>query len=128
MSKFVSFVGMVTTLLMAYVCNLLIEGIRLKALATFNLAPYMWLAGIANLFLAILLLLLTWHVVFRADRSIFVSSVFVLFGLALTFASALEMSVASTTAFSPTSYVSYAAAFVTIIGIAAFVLPRRPSN
>jgi len=128
MSKIISFAGLVTTLIMAYACDLLIDAIRIKALATFVFAPYLWLAGIVNLFLAILLLLLTWYVVFRANKSTLVSSLFVIIGLALTFVSAIVPPLISRAAFAPNSHVLYVAAFVTVIGIAGFVIPRQLST
>jgi hypothetical protein len=134
MSKIVSFAGLVATFLVAYACDRWVESLRIEATRTFAFAPYLWLAGAANLLSAIVLLLLTWYVIFRADKSTLVFLVFVLIGLALTFASAIELSVTSTLpslflveSFTPNSHVVYVAAFVAIIGIAGFVLPRRLS-
>jgi hypothetical protein len=132
MSKMVSFAGLVATFIMAYAFDRWVEFLRVEASRTFALAPYLWLAGAANLLLAITLLLLTWYVIFRADKSTLVSSVFVLVGLAFTFASTINMSLASPlpslglVEFStPGSHVLYVSAFVAVIGIAGFVLPRR---
>jgi hypothetical protein len=134
MSKIVSFAGMAATFLMAYACDRWVELLRIEATQNFAIASYLWVAGAANLLLAIALLLLTWYVIFRTGRSTLVSSVFVLVGLALTFALAIDISVASTLPplgivefLTPNSYVLYVAAFVTVIGIAGFVLPRRLS-
>jgi hypothetical protein len=92
----------------------------------------MWLASAANLLLAIPLLFLIWYVIFRANRSMFVSIVFVLIGLGITFASAIDISLASTLPpigivelLMPNSHLVYVAAFITIIGIAGFGLPRH---
>ena len=134
MSKIVSFAGMVATFLMAYACDRWVELLRIEATQNFAIASYLWVAGAANLLLAIALLLLTWYVIFRTGRSTLVSSVFVLVGLALTFALAIDISVAATLPplgivefLTPNSRVLYVAAFVTVIGIAGFVLPRRLS-
>jgi hypothetical protein len=134
MSKIVSFTGLAATFLVAYACDRWVQSLRMEATRTFVFAPYLWLAGAANLLLAIALLLLIWYVIFWADQSTLVSSMFVLIGLALTFASAIEMSAASTLPplsiaefFTPNSHVLYVAAFVAVIGIAGFVLPRRRS-
>lgn len=126
MSKILSFAGLVFTFVMAYASDLLVDAFRKRAATTFTYTPYLWLAGVVNIFLAILLLLLTWYVVFRSDKSLFVSSMFVLIGLALTFAATLPP-IYTQVAFTPNSHVLYVAAFVTVIGIAGFVLPRQLS-
>lgn len=133
MSKIVSFAGLVATFFVAYACDRWVELLRNRSTTqNFAIASYLWIAGAANLLLAIALLLLTWYVIFRAGRSTLVSSVFVLVGLALTFACAIDISVASTLPplgivefLTPNSHVLYVAAFVAVIGIAGFVLPRR---
>jgi len=133
MSKIASFAGLVTTFIVAYACDRWVEFLQVQAYRSFVLAPYLWLAGMANLILAIALLLLTWHVIFWANKSRLVSSMFALVGLAFTFAAAFNMSLpsplpAGIVEFStPGSHVLYVAAFVAVIGIAGFILPRRSS-
>jgi hypothetical protein len=128
MSKIISFGGLVTTLIIAYACDLLIELIRVRAFATFVFTPYLLLAGIVNLFLAILVFLLTWYIVFRADKSTLVSSTFVLIGLALIFVPVIVPSLISRVAFTPNSHMLYVSGFITVIGIAGFVIPKRLST
>jgi len=130
MPKIVSFAGLVATFFVAYVCDRWVELLRIEATQNFAIASYLWIAGIANLLLAIALLLLSWHVIFRTSKSTLVSSVFVLVGLALTFASAIDMSVASTLPplgivefLMPNSHLFYVASFVAVIGIAGLCSP-----
>jgi hypothetical protein len=101
MSKIISFGGLVTTLIIAYACDL---------------------------FLAILVYLLTWYVVFRADKSTLISSTFVLIGLALIFVPVIVPSLISRVAFTPNSHMLYVSGFITVIGIAGFVIPKQLST
>jgi hypothetical protein len=135
MSKIVSFAGLVITFFGAFACDRWIELMRIETTQSFAIGPFLWISGVANLLLAIALLALAWYVIFRAGRSILVSSVFILVGLTLTFASAIDITVASTLPplgvyeyLVPTSHVLYAAAIVAVTGIAGFVLPKPPSN
>jgi hypothetical protein len=132
MSKIVSFAGLAATFIVAYACDRWGEFLRVEASRTFAMAPYLWLSGAANLLLALALFLLLWYVIFRATKSTLVSALFVLIGLGLTFAAAVGMSLASPfppfgiVEFStPGSHVLYVSAFVTVIGIAGFILPKR---
>jgi len=132
MSKIVSFAGLIITLFVAYACDRWVELLRVEATQNFAIASYLWIAGAANLLLAIAVLLLTWYVLLRVSRSNVVYAVFVLVGLALTFAEAIEISVASTLPplgiyeyLLPTSHVLAVAALVAVIGIAGLVFPRR---
>ena len=132
MSKLISFAGLAATFMIAYACDRWIDALRLEVTRTFAVASFLWSASVANLILAITLLLLTWYVIFKADKSTLVSSVFLLIGLVITFAAAIGMSVASTLPplgiaelLTPGSHMLYVAPFVAVIGIAGFVLPRR---
>jgi hypothetical protein len=135
MLKIVSFSGLVATFIVAYACDRWVESLRVVATQPFAIASYLWFAGVANLLIAIAILLLLWYVVIRADKSAVVSLVFVLVGLGLTFTPAIEMFVASTLPplgimefLTPNSHVLYVAAFTTIIGVAGFVFPIRHST
>ena len=134
MSKILSFAGLVITFFVAFVCYRWIELLRIEATQSFVIAPFLWIAGAANLLLAIALLALAWYVIFRAGKSILVSSVFVLVGLALTFASAIDITVTSSLPplgiyeyLVPNSHVLYAAAIVAVTGIAGFFRQKQPS-
>ena len=127
MSKILSIAGLVITIFVAFVCDRWIELLRIEATQSFAIAPYLWIAGAANLLLAIALLALAWYVIFRAGKSILVSSVFVLVGFALTFASVIDITVTSTLPplgiyeyLLPNSHVLYVAAIVAVTGIAGF--------
>ena len=127
MSKILSFAGLVITFFGAFICDRWLELLRIETARSFAIAPYLWIAGAANLLLAIALLALAWYVIFRVGKSIWVSSVFVFVGLALTFASAIDISVTSTLPplgiydyLVPNSHVLYAAAIVAATGIAGF--------
>ena len=132
MSKIVSFAGLVATFMVAYACDRWVEFLRVEASRTFTIAPYLWLASTANLFLAMAILLLTWYVIIRANKSTLVFSVFMLIGLVFAFVPAINMSLASPlpslgmVEFStPGSHVLYVSAFVAVISISGFVLQRR---
>jgi hypothetical protein len=135
MSKIKSFAGLVITFGIAFGCDLWVESLRRNLTLNSDISAFLWQAGIANLLLAIALLLLTWYVLFWVKRSKLVSAIFLLFGLVITFVSALEISFASTLPplgvvefLTPNSHVLYAAAFVAILGLAGFFLPRRTSH
>jgi hypothetical protein len=132
MSEAMSFLGLVATLALAYGCDRWVEALRVRATLPSATASFLWQAGVANLLLAMALITLAWFAIYRAVRSKLVSSVFLLTGLAVTFAVAIEISVVSTLPplgivefFTPNSHVLYTAAFVAIIGVAGFILPRR---
>jgi hypothetical protein len=133
MSKTMSLTGLVCTFLAAYACDRWVESLRAEAFNTFNATgTFLWLAGVANILLAIALLLLAWHVLFRSDKSILISAVFMLVGLGVSFACAIEVSIASTLPplgivefLTPNSHVLYVAAFAVVVGSAGLVLPRR---
>lgn len=79
-----------------------------------------------------MLLLLAWYVLSRARRDIWVGAVFVVVGLVLAFALAIEMSLERVW-FSDRvmnlagygSYGHYVAAFAAVIGIACLLAPKR---
>jgi hypothetical protein len=132
MSKIVSFAGLVGTFIVAYACERVWRYLLLKASQTLVFGTYVWLESVVILILASVLMLLAWYVVFRTRRDVWVASVFVLIGIGVTFAYAIEISLHSALILpgmeeflAPRSYVHYAAAFVTVIGIASFVVPRR---
>ena len=132
MSKIKSLVGLVITFVIAFGCDLWIEALRAEMTQTFSISSFLWQAGIANLFLAIALLLLAWYVLFWVKKSKLVLAVFLLFGLVITFISSLEVSLTGILPplgvveyLTPNSHVLYAAAFTAILGLAGFVLPER---
>jgi hypothetical protein len=125
MSKIISFAGLLTTFVMAYASDHLIEVVRRRALVTFSFTPYLLLASVINILVAIILFLLTWYVVFRADKSALISSAFVLIGLVLTFVSTLVPGLISDAAFMPPSHMLHVAAFAIVIGIAGFIIPKQ---
>jgi ABC-type transport system involved in cytochrome c biogenesis permease subunit len=132
MSKVISFAGLVAAFALAYGCDRWVEALRENVIQPSSTASFLWQAGVANLLLAIALLALTWYANFEAKRSKLISSVFLLIGLIVTFAVAIEASVSSTLPplgivefLTPNSHVLYAAAFVAVIGIAGFVLPKQ---
>jgi len=135
MSQIVSFSGLVITFVLAYGCDRWVESLRAEMTGTFNISSFLWQTGVANLLLAIALLLLTWYVIFWVNRSKLVSAVFLLVGLAVTFATAMEMSFASTLPplgivefLTPNSHVVYVAAFIAALGLAGLVLPMRAAS
>ena len=135
MSKIKSFAGLVITFGIAFGCDLWVESLRRNLTLNSDISAFLWQAGIANLLLAIVLLLLTWYVLFWAKRSKLVSALFLLIGLVITFISALEISLAGTLPplgivefLTPNSHVLYAAALVAILGLAGFLLPTRTTN
>ena len=135
MSKIVSFAGLVITFFGAFACDRWIELLRIETTQSFVIGPYLWMAGIANLLLAVLLIALAWFVIFRSGRSILVSSVFVVVGLVLTFATAIDITFTSSLPplgiynyLLPTSHVLCAAAIVAVIGIASLIFPKHLST
>ncbi|MGA9397342.1 MAG: hypothetical protein WBV22_03690 [Anaerolineaceae bacterium] len=132
MSQIVSFAGLGFTFVLAYGCDRWIESLRAELAEMFNISSFLWQTGVANLLLAVALLLLTWYVIYWGNRSKLVSAVFLLVGLAVTFATALEMSFASTLPplgimefLMYNSHVVYVAAFIAALGLAGLILPRR---
>jgi hypothetical protein len=135
MSKIISFAGLVIAFFGAIVCDRWIELLRIETTQSFAIGPYLWIAGIANLLLVVLLMALAWYVNFRAGKSILVSSVFLVIGLALTFAEAIDITFTSSLPplgiyeyLVPTSHVLYAAAIVAVIGFASLIFPKRLST
>jgi ABC-type transport system involved in cytochrome c biogenesis permease subunit len=127
-----SFAGLAATFALAYGCDRWGEALRAKATQPSATASFLWQAGVANLLLAIALISLAWYANFRASRSKLISSIFLLIGIVVTFTVAIEVSVASTLPplgiveyLTPNSHVLYTAAFVAVIGIAGFVLPKQ---
>jgi hypothetical protein len=127
-----SFIGLLATFALAYGCDRWVEAVRAQATQSTTIASFLWRAGVANLLLASVLLLLAWFVSFRAGVSKLIPSVFILIGLVVSFAVAIEASVSSTLPplgiieyLTPNSHVLYTAAFVAVIGITGFVLPKR---
>jgi len=132
MFELISFVGLLATFALAYGCDRWVEALRTEANQSSTIASFLWQAGVANLLLAAALLLLVWFVNFRAIRSRLISLLYLLIGLAVTFAVAIEMSAVSTLPplgvvefFTPNSHILYTGAFVAIIGIAGFILPKH---
>lgn len=127
-----SFAGLIATFALAYGCDRWVEALRAEATQPSTIASFLWQAGIANILLAAALLLLAWFVNFRVNKSRLISSLFVIAGLVITFAVAIEMSFTSTLPplgivefFTPNSHILYTGAFVAIIGIAGFILPEQ---
>jgi hypothetical protein len=132
MFELISFVGLLVTFALAYGCDRWVEALRTEATQSSAIASFLWQAGAANLLLGAALLLLAWFVNFRAIRSRLISSLYLLVGLAVTFAVAIEVSVVSTLPplgvvefFTPNSHILYTGAFVAIIGIVGFILPKH---
>jgi len=136
MSKLVSFAGLVGVFVVAHYLERILTHLRLEGGMITDLRPYLWFSSFAVIILSIALMLLSWYVVFRLKRDTWVASVFVVVGLASTFAWAIDISLRVSLDrhllpsrlmdfFVPNSYVQYAAAFVAVIGIASFLLPRR---
>jgi hypothetical protein len=132
MFELISFVGLLATFALAYGCDRWVEALRAETAQSSTIASFLWQAGAANLLLDATLLLLAWFVNFRASRGRLVSSFYLLIGLAVTFAVAIEWSVVSTLPplgvvefFTPNSHILYTGAFLAIIGIAGFILPKQ---
>ena len=132
MTKLFSLIGMAATLVIAYGVDWGLKSLAATAQRTFVYEPYLWLAGPANLVLAGALGALAWFVVFRAERSKVVSSIFVIIGLSVTFSFAAIISARGSLrlgdlmAFlTPSSHLVYAGSFVAAIGIAGFIRKTR---
>ena len=99
--------------------------------------PYdaiLWIPALSSLLLATLLLLLSWFVLTRAPRNVWLAALYLLVGLFLAFSRALYFVPAISgwvpPAFyaplvSPVSYASLAGSFIAIIGLFMLILPRR---
>ncbi len=134
MTKPFSLIGMAATLVIAYGVDWGLKSLAETAQRTFVYEPYLWLAGPANLVLAGALVALAWFVIFRAERSKVVSSIFVIVGLLVTFSFAIIISakvllpIGYLLAFlTPNSHLVYAGGFMAVIGIAGFIL-KTPHN
>ncbi len=133
MGKLTSVVGLIGAFAVAHGCDRWVSHLQVVAPASFSPGRYVWLESVAVIIVAIALMLLAWHVVFRADRCTWIAVVFIVVGIGLTFAMAMEVSLQ--TGFLggsriwelsvPGSYGHCVAAFVAVIGIASLVLPRR---
>jgi hypothetical protein len=129
MKPAISLAGLTAVLLMAYGFERWSLLLRQRGADTLTLTPFLWLASIANLLLAVALLLLAWFVTNRANRSRFVSLIFIVVGLLITFATAITFSATSRLLplgimeyLTPNSRVVYAAAIIAATGIAGLIL------
>ena len=137
--RILSIVGLVATLAAAYGFERLDLYMRERLGRTASMAlgkSLYWVESIVPVVLAAMLLLLAWYVVTRANRSLVVGVVFIVVGMFLTFVMATEISLLERTTVlqrvgSPVymdSYGHYAAAFLTVIGVACLVAPKRLSR
>ena len=129
-SKIIAILGMVATLLIAYGLDYWVESSQHLAERTFNYAPLLWGAGLANLLLVSVFLLLAWLVQVRMDRSKLVASVFFVIGIMANFAIGIWASLPSlawpfdpTPFLAPTSHLALAGAFILALGVITF-FPR----
>lgn len=133
MSKAVSLVGLVLTFAVAYGCQRLTAYLKTEMAEALEAEPVFWFDSFALVIVSAALLFLSWYVIYRARKDVWVAAVFVLAGVGVTFAWAFEMTLGTTLIsrmpnaeyLMPYSYVRYAAAFVAVIGIASLVIPRR---
>jgi hypothetical protein len=135
MSKIFSFAGLAVSCGIAIGCDRWVKSLRTELSESFNLTSFIWQSGLANLLLAVELVLITWYVLFWANRSRFVATAFLLIGLLVIFSTALGISYRSTIHLSgidefltPSSHVVYTAAFGAALGLAGLVLPIRAAS
>jgi hypothetical protein len=118
----------------AYLCQRWDNSVLSAVMQNFKIERFVWLHGVAILIFAAALIALSWYVLSRADRSVWVAAGFAVIGLGVTFEYAIQVSAHSAAQLpsvledflGPTSaYPHYAGAFVVVIGIASFLLPKR---
>ena len=95
MKTYISFVGLVSALILAYGLDHGVNLLKESSVRTFVLTPYLWGATIANLILACALLGLFWLISVRNQLSRFAGLVFIMVGLTVTVYPALARSIPS---------------------------------
>jgi hypothetical protein len=86
MKSLLSLISMLAVLILAYALERGLHELQVIASRTFNAAPFVWAAPLADLLLAGALLTLAWFTLRKDERSRWVALVFVLVGLLLVFA------------------------------------------
>lgn len=132
MQQILSIAGLILTILVAYGCDRWVAWLRKLMATTFDMTAYLWQTSLVNLLLAVPLVLLTIHVFNQGKQSKWVSVVFLVVGLLITFAAAFGISFAPNYLSSgliefllPTSRVVFAGAFIALIGLASLALPGK---
>jgi hypothetical protein len=135
-SNLVSFAGLVGVFIVAYLCHRWSDSIYVATSQDFKIERLAWLGNVTSLIVAVAVVAPAWYVMVRADKSIWVAAGFALIGLAVTFEYAIQVSAGSVDL--PwfledflgmgAGYAHSVGAFVAVIGIASFVLPRRRSK
>jgi hypothetical protein len=128
MNKLVSIVAMVVTLMLAWGFDRLLEWSRQTAAKTFDPIPGLWLAGVFNVALAGVVLMVAWLTLMKSQRSLLVSVVFLAIGLLTLVSLPLMQLFSFMPSFlsdllspflppSPNSLLFHAAAFIAVIGV-----------
>ncbi len=135
MSNLLSYAGLVGVFIVAYVCQHWDNSVYRAASQDFGIERLVWLHNVISLIVAVAVIALAWYVMVRADKSIWVAAGFALIGLGVTFAYAIQVSANSAEVplflqdlLGLSGYPHTVGAFVAVIGIASFVLPRRPGR
>jgi hypothetical protein len=131
MRRLVSFAGLVGTFLIAYACQRWAYHLQASVSQSLHVESYLWLSSLTGAIAATPLILLSWYVLHGAAKDVWVSSVFVVVGIAVTFGYAIEVSLHShpipdalAESLVPRSYVHYTGGLVMVTGIASLFLPR----
>jgi len=124
---------MAATFVVAYGCERYVEHLRREFQMTTDIRPFLWFDSVALIILAAAVVLLAWYVLLRADRDVWVAGVFIVVGIGVTIAWAVEMTLGTNLLgptrigeyLAPDTYVRYVGALVAVIGIASLAIPRR---
>jgi len=124
-TKVIPLMGMAVTLAIAYGLDRWIEALERMVRRTFHAWPLEWVLSASNLLLAGSLLTLWWLVNLRSERGKFVSWVFLIVGLFLTFGRymvwGLGLPLLRFLTLHRDSRLAYAGAFIAVIGMFSLI-------
>jgi hypothetical protein len=132
----VSFAGLIGVFIVAYLCERWNNSFTAATSQDFDIERLVWLQNVNLLIVAVAVIALSWYVMVRAAKSVYIAVGFAIVGLAVAFAYAVQVSAGSVDL--PRfledflglagGYLHLVGPFVAVVGIASFVLPRWQSK
>jgi hypothetical protein len=95
MRKLVSFAGLAAAFIVAFACQRWAYHLQESVSSSFRIESYLWLSSLTVLIAATPVILLSWYVLHSATKDAWVSSVFAVAGIAVTFGYAIAASLHS---------------------------------